>query len=107
MLRLHHPHAGLVPIAPHSTLSNLGISGSIHTVASVPNFLIQELYPNDLKGVLHATFEQDKNYDYSLPQGPGLGCEVDEALARKSAKELKNWYRWPNQNLPDGSVADY
>jgi galactonate dehydratase len=96
-----------VPIAPHSTLSNLGISGSLTTVGSVPNFLIQELYPNDLKGVLHATFEQDKNYDYSLPQGPGLGCEVDEDLARKNAKLFGYKYHWPNQSYSDGSVIDY
>lgn len=96
-----------VPIAPHSTLSNLGISGSLQTVASVPNFLIQELYPNDLKGVLHCTFQQDKNFNYTLPQGPGLGCEVDEDLARKNAKEFGFKYRWPTQSYSDGSVIDY
>ena len=96
-----------VPIAPHCTLSSLGQSASFNAIATIPNFLIHEFYPNDLKGVLHPTWEQDKNYDYSLPEGPGLGCDVDEAMALEHSKEYGLKYKWPQISYPDGSIADY
>jgi L-alanine-DL-glutamate epimerase-like enolase superfamily enzyme len=46
----------------------------------------------------------DKNGDSSLPQGPGLGIEVDEAAL---AKIDPTKFKWPGQKNPDGSVADY
>lgn len=96
-----------VPIAPHSVLSDLGISASLHTVASIPNFLIQECYPNDLQGCLKKTYEIDKEGYASLPQGPGLGVEVDEPKLKEAMKNPTAKYKWPSQKLPDGSISDY
>jgi len=96
-----------VPIAPHCTLSSLGQSASFNAIATIPNFLIHEFYPNDLKGVLHPTWEMKKDGNYLIPTGPGLGCEVDEALALQHSKETGYNYKWPPQHYPDGSVADY
>jgi galactonate dehydratase len=96
-----------VPIAPHCTLSSLGQSASFNAIATIPNFLIHEFYPNDLKGVLHPTWEQDKDYTYLLPQGPGIGCDVDEAMALAHSKEYGLKYKWPQVSYPDGSIADY
>jgi galactonate dehydratase len=93
-----------VPIAPHCIASSLGIAASFHVTASIPMFLIHESYANDMGGVLKQSWEVDQEGYASLPQGPGLGVEVDEAALAK-AEPTK--YKWPGQKLPDGSVADY
>jgi len=96
-----------VPLAPHSILSFLGQSASFHAVASIPNFLIHEFYPSDLGGVVRKTWEVDKEGYASLPQGPGLGVEVDEARLPKASEELTRTFKWPGAHYPDGSIADY
>ena len=93
-----------VPLAPHSIASFLGIAASFHVAASIPLFLIHEYYSNDCGGTLRKSWEVDKNGDSSLPQGPGLGVEVDEAALAK-IDPMK--FKWPGQKNPDGSVADY
>jgi galactonate dehydratase len=93
-----------VPLAPHSVASFLGIAASFHVTASIPLFLIHEFYANDCAGTLHKSWEVDKNGDSSLPQGPGLGVEVDEAAL---AKMPLSKFKWPGGKNPDGSVADY
>ena len=93
-----------VPLAPHSIASFLGIAASFHTVASIPLFLIHEFYPNDCGGALRKSWEVDKNGDSTLPQGPGLGVEVDEAALAKAPQAP---FKWPSAKNPDGSVADY
>ncbi|MEO8352636.1 MAG: mandelate racemase/muconate lactonizing enzyme family protein, partial [Chthoniobacteraceae bacterium] len=93
-----------VPLAPHSVASFLGIAASFHVTASIPLFLIHEFYPNDCSGVLRKSWDVDKNGDSSLPQGPGLGVEVDEAAL---ANIPPSPFKWPGAKNPDGSVADY
>jgi len=47
----------------------------------------------------------DKDGYASLPQGPGLGVEVDEvALAKVDPNKQ---FKWPGAKYPDGSIADY
>ncbi len=96
--------AYFVPMAPHSTNSILGVTASFHVVASIPLFLIHEFYPNDCGGTLRKSWEVDKDGYASLPQGPGLGIEVDEEAL---AKIPPTPYKWPGGKNPDGSVADY
>lgn len=96
-----------VPLAPHSTLSTVGQSASFQAIASVPNFLIHEFYPNDLKGVVKPSWDIDKDHNYLLPQGPGIGVEIDEELALKHSKETGYNFKWPGMHYPDGSIADY
>jgi galactonate dehydratase len=99
-----------VPIAPHCTMSYLGLSASLHVAASVPFFLIHEGYKNQLpEGIAHKTWEMDDEGYVSLPEGPGLGVEVDEALAREIGADPTRCspFEWPNARHRDGSVADY
>lgn len=96
-----------VPLAPHSIQSWLGQSASFNAVATIPNLLIHEFYPNDLKGVLHRSWDAGKDGFATLPQGPGIGCEVDEAKALQVSKEIGFEFKWPNVHYPDGAVADY
>ena len=92
-------------IAPHSIASFLGVTASFHAAAAVPNFLIHEYYPQGFDGILRKNWEVDKDGYASLPQGPGLGVEVDEvALGKVDANKT---FKWPGAKYPDGSIADY
>jgi galactonate dehydratase len=98
-----------VPMAPHNTCSELGLSASIHVSASIPLFLIQEGYDHIMpKGVANKTWDIDKDGYASLPQGPGLGVEMDEKAMAKVAADPKRKFKWPQVTYPqDGSVRDY
>jgi galactonate dehydratase len=99
-----------VPIAPHCTASFLGIAASLHTVASIPNFLIHEFYPDNHgfnpKDLTSMAWELDKDGYIGLPPGPGLGVEVNTKLIEERAGKPQT-YKWPGAKLKDGSVADY
>jgi galactonate dehydratase len=106
-----------VPMAPHNTCSELGLTASLHVSASVPLFLIQEGYVRQPgfteysilpPGVARKNWEIDKDGYTSLPQGPGLGVEVDEAMMAKVAADPKRKFKWPSVKYPDdGSIRDY
>ncbi|MBI2808634.1 MAG: mandelate racemase/muconate lactonizing enzyme family protein [Planctomycetes bacterium] len=99
-----------VPLAPHNTCSELGLSASIHISASIPFFLIQEGYLDGHimpAGVARKSFTVDKNGDASLPQGPGLGVEIDEKAMAKVNEDKRRRFRWPTPTYSDGSVRDY
>ena len=65
----------------------------------------------DSAGWLHSgdLAEMDEEGYVSLPQGPGLGVEVDEAFAREvgANPSRSRPFAWPDNRLRDGSVADY
>ncbi|MSR52095.1 MAG: mandelate racemase/muconate lactonizing enzyme family protein [Gemmataceae bacterium] len=100
-----------VPIAPHCVTSELGVSASFHASASVPFFVIHEYYPNLLKGAdqfLRKNWKVDAEGFASLPEGPGLGVEVDEKVLAEYPKTDKSKWEWPTRGrLADGSIADY
>ena len=43
----------------------------------------------------------------SLPEGPGLGVEVNEAKVIELGTNPPQQFKWPDNRLTDGSVADY
>ncbi len=99
-----------VPLAPHCTMSELGLSASLHATATVPLFLIHEGYLDGHlmpPGVARKNWEIDADGFASLPEGPGLGVEIDEAEIEKVNADPKRAYKWPVQDNPDGSVRDY
>jgi galactonate dehydratase len=99
-----------VPMAPHNTCSELGLTASLHVAASIPLFLIHEGYLDGHimpPGVARKRWEVDKDGYASLPQGPGLGVEVDEAMMAKVATDPKRQFKWPVPRYQDGSVRDY
>jgi galactonate dehydratase len=100
-----------VPMAPHNTCSELGLTASLHVSASVPLFLIQEGYVDGHimpPGVARRNWAIDKDGYASLPQGPGLGVEMDEAAMAKVAADPRRKFKWPSPRYPsDGSVRDY
>src|SRR5204863_6835361 len=75
-----------VPIAPHCTMSELGLTASLHASAAAAHFLIHEAYLDGHimpAGVARKNWEVDKDGYAPLPQGPGLGVEVDESMLKK------------------------
>ncbi len=99
-----------VPLAPHNTCSELGLTASLHAAASVPLFLIHEGYTDGHimpPGVARKNWRLDKEGYASLPEGPGLGVEMDEKAMAKVAADPKRRFRWPTPTSPDGGVRDY
>ncbi len=100
--------AHLVPIAPHCTMTYLGTSASLHVAASVPMFLIHEGYAKRVPDeVATKTYEMDEDGMVSLPEGPGLGVEVNEQAAIEFGRTTESQFQWPNARLRDGTVSDY
>lgn len=99
-----------VPLAPHNTCSELGLTASLHVAASIPLFLIHEGYLDGHlmpPGVARKNWTVDKDGYASLPQGPGLGVEMDEAMIAKVNADPRRRFRWPTPHYEDGSVRDY
>jgi len=96
------------PLAPHCVTTDLGATASLHVSAAVPLFLIHEYYASiSPPGLVKKNWSIDKDGYASLPQGPGLGCEVDEAVLAELAKNPSP-PEWPTRGrLPDGSISDY
>lgn len=99
-----------VPIAPHCVTSELGVTASFHASAAVPFFVIHEYYPNLLKGAsefIRKNWKVNAEGYATLPEGPGLGVDIDaKALAEVSKNDTSKW-KWPGARLADGSIADY
>ncbi len=102
--------AFFVPLAPHNTCSELGLTAGLHAAASVPFLLIHEGYLDGHimpPGVARKNWDIDKDGYASLPQGTGLGVEMDEAAMAKVAADPRRKYKWPSATYPDGSIRDY
>ena len=97
-----------VPLAPHAVTTELGVSASLHACAAIPFFIVHEYYPQITPaGLLKKNWTVDKDGYASLPQGPGLGVEVDEKKLEELAKKPHK-PEWPDRGrLKDGSIADY
>jgi galactonate dehydratase len=102
--------AYFVPLAPHCTCSELGLTASLHASFAVPFLLIHEAYLDGHlmpPGVARKNWEVDEQGFASLPQGPGLGVEVDESKFDAVNADPKRVFKWPTPTLPDGAVRDY
>ena len=89
-------------IAPHCPLGPIALAACIQFAVCTPNFLIQE-HGHLGEGYIKNPFT-DSGGHLSIPEGPGLGIEVDEKAVR--AMEWKEWDT-PRLFHADGSVADW
>jgi len=101
--------AYFVPLAPHSAQGELGLSASLHATATVPLLLIHEGYLSGGHRPLIARkhFEVDQQGYASLPEGPGLGVDIDEAAIAAAAADPSQKFHWPVKQDADGSIRDY
>ncbi|MGK2861228.1 MAG: galactonate dehydratase [Chitinophagaceae bacterium] len=93
-----------VPIAPHNPMGPISLASGLQLAASIPNFLVQEQVTLG-EGYLKNPFKLQKDGTVMIPQGPGLGIELDEAaIADKIGHDWKNPETY---NHLDGSVVDW
>ena len=96
-------------IAPHNPLGPISLAACLQLDACVPNFLMQE-YPTveekwDLGvGYLKKPFVIENGY-ISLPEGPGLGIELDEEALKD--KIYDGSWDTPRIYHEDGSIANW
>ena len=88
-------HTYYVPVAPHAVTSPIGMMATAHVCAAIPNFLVQEwhwidsldLWRNWVKEgeIIHKGF-------IAVPEGPGIGVEMNDDGARKAQVPGTPWF---------------
>ncbi len=96
-------------LAPHNPLGPISLAACLQVDACCPNALIQEHpgMPNHLDlgvDLLKKPFVIE-NGEIEIPEGDGLGIEIDEDLLQKHLYD-GNWKN-PTIILADGSLADW
>jgi gluconate/galactonate dehydratase len=79
-----------IPVAPHNISSPLGTIASCHVCSTLSNFMVLEFHGQDVPfwddlvtGVPKPLIQ---NGQIQVPNGPGLGVELNEVVAREYAK---------------------
>ena len=69
----------------HTWSSAINTAASIHLTASAPNYIVFELkpLPSPMQHELVTNPIEQKDGWVAVPEGPGLGVEVDERVVRK------------------------
>ncbi|MFB6198785.1 MAG: enolase C-terminal domain-like protein, partial [Halobacteriaceae archaeon] len=76
-----------IPLAPHNISSPLGTIAGVHFCASVPNVIALEYHANEvpwwdnLVSRTASTSPILEDGSIAVPEGPGLGIELDESIA--------------------------
>ncbi len=103
-----------VAVAPHCPLGPIALAACVQLDACIPNVFIQEqslgIHYNDSGDLLD--YLRDKrvfrfeNGAVRIPEGPGLGIEVDKEKVVEAARIGHNWKNplWRNE---DGTVAEW
>ncbi|SDM23644.1 galactonate dehydratase [Sediminibacillus halophilus] len=103
-----------VALAPHCPLGPIALAACLQVDASSHNAFIQEqslgIHYNKENDILdyikdRSVFAYKDGY-VAIPDGPGLGIEVDEDYVRERAKDSHNW-RNPVWRHQDGSLAEW
>jgi L-alanine-DL-glutamate epimerase-like enolase superfamily enzyme len=84
-----------MPFAPHNVSSPIGTMASAHVCASVPNFLVLEFHwlHRDYWSTIIAEKEDIIKDGYLALSGrPGIGLELDEAVARQYQYPGTTWF---------------
>lgn len=89
-------------MAPHNPLGPISLACGLQLAASIPNFLCQEQV-NLGDGYLKKPFQVEQGH-IALPDGPGLGIEIDENLL---ADKIGHDWRNAETFAEDGSVIDW
>lgn len=97
-------------IAPHNVGGPVSTAAALHLAACTPNFKIQEHF-NDfaeayVKEAATGVPEVVDGY-FALPQGPGLGISLDEAMIREHPRQnvhfnlfTEDWHKRKANRLP-------
>ena len=93
-----------IPVAPHNPMGPISLASGLHLAASIPNFLVQEQVSLG-EGYLKNPFKLQKDGTVMIPQGPGLGIELDDDQIKD--KIGHDWKNPEVYNNLDGSVVDW
>ena len=103
--------AHYVDMMPHNPLGPICTAATIHFSAAVPNFSWLEtranptdLYSGNPGDDLFPTQPQLDGVVFRVPDGPGLGIEVNEALL---SQESFRFWEAPHLKRRDGSVTNW
>lgn len=103
-----------VALAPHCPLGPIALAACLQVDATAHNAFIQEqslgIHYNQGSDLMDyivdkSVFEYKDGY-VSIPQGPGLGIEINEEFVRKQAEISHNWKN-PVWRHKDGSIAEW
>ncbi|MFT9848348.1 galactonate dehydratase [Aneurinibacillus sp. REN35] len=103
-----------VAVAPHCPLGPIALASSLQLDACTPNAIIQEqslgIHYNEGSDLLDylvdpAVFKYVDGF-VEIPQGPGLGIEVNEEVVQEAARKGHDWKN-PIWRYEDGSVAEW
>ena len=104
-----------IALAPHCPLGPLALGACLQIAACTPNHAIQEIslgihYNTGGHDLLNFCTNKDALTPIDgflpVPEGPGLGVEIDEGAVREAAKSLHRW-RNPIFRNKDGSFAEW
>jgi galactonate dehydratase len=104
-----------VAVAPHCPLGPLALGACLQIAACTPNHAIQEIslgihYNTGGHDLLNFCVNKEALSPVGgylpVPEGPGLGVEIDEASVREANKERHRW-RNPIFRTSDGAFAEW
>jgi galactonate dehydratase len=103
-----------VAVAPHCPLGPLALASCLQLAACTPNVAIQETSHGIHYNVGHDLLSYVRNPEVltavdgylPIPQGVGLGVDIDETLVREVDKARENW-RNPVWHHADGSFTEW
>jgi galactonate dehydratase len=103
-----------VAVAPHCPLGPLALASCLQLAACTPNVAIQEMSQGIHYNVGHDLLSFVTNKDVltpaegflPIPEGAGLGVEIDEQGVREADKDRHRW-RNPIWRRDDGSFAEW
>ncbi|MEP7356224.1 MAG: mandelate racemase/muconate lactonizing enzyme family protein [Anaerolineales bacterium] len=108
--------AHYLDLMPHNPLGPISTAANIHLAAAVPNYSWLEMRDSETENLAVNSQGVDEGAalfplqprragtGYPVPEGPGLGVELDEALA-----QAQNWHfvEFPHWRRGDGSVTNW
>ena len=104
-----------VALAPHCPLGPLALAACLQIAACTPNHAIQEIslgihYNTGGHDLLNFCINKEALTPVDgylpVPEGPGLGVDIDEAAVREADKDRHRW-RNPIFRTRDGSFAEW
>jgi galactonate dehydratase len=104
-----------VAVAPHCPLGPLALGACLQIAACTPNHAIQEIslgihYNTGGHDLLNFCTNKEALTPVGgylpVPEGPGLGVDIDEAAVREADKDRHRW-RNPVWRTSDGSFAEW
>lgn len=104
-----------VGMAPHSPIGPIALAACLQLAAATPNFVIQEMslgihYNSASEDLLSLMLNPEmfsiNDGAVAVPDGPGLGIEINEEAVRKMAKTPHRW-RTPLWRGRDGELREW